>query len=127
LATGTTQEIAWLAWAATNRTDDDEFRKEIASYDQRMRELLPQIEAAVVGAAALSRDAFDRIDPLVEELTHLDFDVGTEAAKFDNAGPVARQSVSEFTEQARSLSRRNVAEVRAILRVSVEPDDQPSP
>jgi hypothetical protein len=92
-----------------------------------MRELLPQIEAAVVGAAALSRDTFDRIDPLVEELTHLDFDVGTEAAKFDNTGPVARQSVSEFTEQARSLSRRTVAEVRAILRVPVEPDDQPSP
>jgi hypothetical protein len=92
LATGT-HEIAWLAWAATNRTDDDEFRKEIASYDQRMRELLPQIEAAVVGAAALSRDTFDRIDPLVEELTHLDFDVGTEAAKFYNTGPVARQSL----------------------------------
>jgi hypothetical protein len=55
---------------ATNRTDDDEFRKKIAAYDQRMRELLPQIEAAVVGAAALSRDAFDRIDPLIEEVTH---------------------------------------------------------
>jgi hypothetical protein len=126
LAAGT-HEIAWLAWAATNRTDDDEFRKEIASYDQRMREFLPQIAAAAVGAAGLSRDAFDRIDPLVQELTHLDFEVGTEAAKFDDTPPVARHNVSEFGEQAASFRRRTVAEVRAMLLASVEPDDQPPP
>jgi hypothetical protein len=94
LATGT-HEIAWLAWLATNRPDDEEFRKEIAAYDQRMKQLLPQLMAAEAGAAGLSRNAFDRIDPLVETLLRMDADVGVEAAKFNTQPPDALDARNE--------------------------------
>ena len=118
-------EINWLAWAAMLRPDDV-FRQAINSYDLRMHALLPRLLAAEAAAAGLSTEAFDRIGPLVDELQYLDGEVGTAAAGFDEDQDEARRRVAAFREQAISLADRTVVEVRALLRVSVEPDDQPS-
>lgn len=120
-ATGT-HAVSLLAWAA-RVLPDHQFRQEIESYEKRMRELLPQMTAAEAAAAGLSEDAFERIDPLVEELFHLDETVGTAAAGFDEDKVEARRRIAATEEQAWSLARRTIHQVRELLRVSVKPDD----
>lgn len=114
LAIGT-QAVAWLAWAATAQSST-RLREEIASYDARMRELLPKLLASEAAAASLSDEAFDRIDPLVRELISLDTAVGTAAATFENNPDEATQSLAGAKPRAVELSERSVDEVRALLR-----------
>jgi hypothetical protein len=114
LATGT-QAIAWLAWAAIAQPADL-MRREIETYDARMRELLPRLLASEAAAASLSDHAFERIDPLVRELISLDTKVGTAAAGFDDNADEARQRIAAVKKAAVDLSERSVDEVRALLR-----------
>lgn len=120
LASGT-QAIAWLAWAASVQPAEA-LRREIESYDARMRELLPQLLAAEAAGASLSDQAFERIDPLVRELTILDARVATAAAEFeadadgDGDADDSRQRLATAKDQAIDLSDRSVEAVRAILR-----------
>lgn len=114
LATGT-QAIAWLAWAATAQSAEL-LREEIASYDARMRELLPKLLGSEAAAASLSDEAFERIDPLVRELISLDTEVGTAAAGFEANADEATRSLAGAKHRAVELSERSVDEVRALLR-----------
>jgi hypothetical protein len=88
-----------------------------------MRELLPQMMSAQAAAAGLSDDAFERIDPLVEELFTLDATVGTAAAGFDEDKEEARRRIAATQTPAGTFSRKTIREVRELLRVSAKPDD----
>jgi hypothetical protein len=116
LATGT-QAAAWLAWAAT-ADSSARLGEEIATYDARMRELLPRLLAAEAAAASLSEEAFDRIDPLVRELISLDTAVGTIAATFQTDPDEAARGLAAAKPRAVALSERSVDEVRTLLRGS---------
>lgn len=114
LATGT-QAIAWLAWAATVQSTEL-LREEIASYDRRMRELLPTLLASEAAAASLSDEAFERIDPLVRELITLDTVVWTAPAGFDDNPAEAKRRLTEAKPRAVELSERSVDEACSLLR-----------
>jgi hypothetical protein len=73
-----------------------------------MRELLPQMMSAQAAAAGLSDDAFERIDPLVEELFTLDATVGTAAAGFDQDNEEARRRIAA----TRTPAGENAASLR---------------
>jgi hypothetical protein len=66
----------------------------------------------------LSDQAFERIDPLVRELSELDLKVGTAGASFDD-NDEARQRLAASQHDAFDLGRRCVHEVRSLLRSSV--------
>lgn len=109
LATGT-QAVAWLAWTASVSTAD-EIETEIATYDARMRELLPKLFAAEVAASSLSDEAFARMDPLVQQLLSLDTEIATASSRLESGSELAC-----FLGRAISLSRLSVHETRAVLR-----------
>lgn len=117
LATAT-HAIEWLAWAATAEIQDV-FRQEMDAYNTRMRELLPQLVAAEVAAASLSDDAFERIDPLINDLLALDQEVGTAGAQFEIRPADAVGRIAAVKQPANDLAHRSVHEVRALLRRAV--------
>ena len=114
VATGT-QAILWLAWAAEVKPNA-EVRREIETYETRMRELAPQLLAADAAAAGLSNEAFERLDPLVNELISLDTKVGTYAAGFGKDADEARRRLAAIKQDAVSISYRTIDGVRALLR-----------
>lgn len=85
-----------------------------------MRELLPRLVAAQVAAASLSRQSYQRIDPLVRELIRLDLEVGTALVGYEQGQPDAMQRIAAANQAAISFSEHTVNEVRSLLTTSAD-------
>jgi ABC-type transporter Mla subunit MlaD len=81
-----------------------------------MRELLPQLLAAVAEASSVSDEAFKRVNPLVDQLEVLDTKIGTAATMLDEDEDEARRRITETKEDALSLMSRTLDEIRTVLR-----------
>jgi hypothetical protein len=110
-----TQAISWLSWAAGIQSDH-EIREEIAVYEARMRQLQPELLAAEAAAASQSDEAFDRIDPLVNELMEIDAEVATAGARFDHNPDEVRSYLAEVGQHSRDLAVRRIQVIRELLR-----------
>jgi hypothetical protein len=109
------QAMLWVAWAARNKSGT-QVRQEIDTYETRMRELLPQLLAAVAEASSVSDEAFKRVNPLVDQLEVLDTKIGTAATMLDEDEDEARRRITETKEDALSLMSRTLDEIRTVLR-----------
>lgn len=109
------QAMLWAAWAASTKSGP-EVRQEIDMYEARMRELLPKLLAAQAEASSISDDAYNRVNPLVDQLTVLDTRIGTAASKMDDDEHEARRHISETKDDALRLMSRTLDEIRTVLR-----------
>jgi len=110
-----TQAIAWLGWSVKEKSDE-ELAREVELYESRSRELLPQILAAETEAASLSDEAFDEIDPLVNELLVLDTKVSTAMLRL-GTDRSATAAIAEAWTAAVKLQIDVTGMVRSLLRV----------
>jgi hypothetical protein len=117
LTTGT-YAIAWLGWSVSVQSPED-VRHEIDNYDAKMRELIPQLLAAEAAAASLSDEAFEQIDPLVNDLLLLDTKVGTAAARLEADREAAAEEIAAAKRAAVEIQIRTVRIVRTLLRPGV--------
>jgi hypothetical protein len=115
LLTSGTYAIAWLGWSVSVQSAE-EVRREIDIYNAKFRELIPQLLAAEAAAAGQSDDAFERIDPLVNELLVLDTKVGTAAATLETNREAAAQDIADAKRAAVEIQVNIVKVVRALLR-----------
>jgi hypothetical protein len=77
---------------------------------------LPQLLAAEAAAASLSDDAFEQIDPLVNDLLVLDTKVGTAAAAMEADRTSAVKQISDAKSAALDIQLRTIRIVRSLLR-----------
>jgi len=115
LSTSGTQAIAWLGWSVEVQTHAD-VQREVERYDTRIRELLPQLLAAEAAAASSSDEAFEQLDPLVNDLIVLDTKVGTAAAGLESDWTSAAKQLSNARSAAVDIQQRTIQIVRSLLR-----------
>jgi hypothetical protein len=114
LTTGT-YAIAWLGWSVSVQSPE-EIRREVDTYNTKLRELIPQLLAAEAAAASVSDNAFDQIDPLVNELLILDARVGTAAQRLETNHETAAQQIADAKRDAVEMQERVIRVIRALLR-----------
>lgn len=114
VATGT-QAIAWVTWAVECRPAEESL-SEAHRYEDTMRELLPRLVSAQVAVASLSAPAtYERLDPLVRTLVHLDARVGTALVGHEQGDATATAELSALRDETTAFEQRTVTVVRAIL------------
>jgi hypothetical protein len=109
------QAMLWAAWAARTKSST-EVRQDIDTYETRMFELLPKLLAAQAEAGSVSDDAYQRVNPLVDQLTELDTRIGTAASRLDDNEDLARGAIAETKRDVDSLMHRTLDEIRTVLR-----------
>ncbi|MBC9821038.1 hypothetical protein [Terrabacter sp. MAHUQ-38] len=114
VATGT-QAIAWVTWAVECRPVEESL-VEARRYEDSMRELLPRLVSAQVAVASLSAPAtYERLDPLVRTLVHLDARVGTALVGHEQGDATSTAELLALRDETTAFEQHTVAVVRAIL------------
>lgn len=110
------QAVSWVGWAASVKPIEA-LRADLTEYDERMRALLPKLMSAQAAAAGVSEGVFDRIDPMVTHLYHLDVAIGDASVQLDGDPEASRRGLREIQEPANELSRQVVRQVSSYLRL----------
>jgi hypothetical protein len=114
VATGT-QAIAWVTWAVGSQPREQSLA-EARRYEETMRALLPRLVAAQVAVASLSDVAtYQRLDPIVRGLVHLDVRVGTALVGHEQGSAGAVAELGALRDETTEFERRTVDTVRSML------------
>ena len=114
IATGC-QAMAWIAWSASvNPVESVVTEGNI--YNNRMRELLPQIFSAQAAASGLNDQTYETIQSIIARLIDLDTKLGTECTKLESAAETVLPEIASFEAEALLLARETVETVRQHLK-----------
>jgi hypothetical protein len=114
-----THAISWLAWSVAEQPPD-QVLLEADKYNASMRELFPILVKAQVAAASLSKNSYERIDPLVDQLFDLDREVGTALEAFKRGEPDANARIAAARNAAATLDDHMLNEARSLLATGAD-------